>query len=161
MTPVRCISGPGEFGDCWRACIASILDLEASAVPNFFHFANARAADGTECNKIAYELGREWLAARGLGLFRLWAYGSWSLEKLLEQYGSFSPDVPFIVHGTPTGIPQGEDAHAVVAIGDRIAHDPSGAGVAGPCLCLCEPGCPGLWWIDVITFAAPAAAVAA
>lgn len=154
MTPVRCISSSlGEFGDCWRCCIASIVDLPASDVPNFFHIANGRAADGPECNKIAYELAREWLAKRGLGIFRVWAYGEWSLEKVLDQYGGFSPEVPYIVHGTPAGERQGEMAHAIVAAGDQIIHDPSGAGIAGPCLCTCKPDCPGLWWLDVISFA--------
>jgi hypothetical protein len=156
VTPVHCISHTtGEFGDCWRACIASILDLTADDVPNFFHIADRRAGDGPECNKLAYDLAREWLAERGLGIFRVWVTGEWSLEKVLDQYGTFSPEVPFIVHGTPAGVAQGEEAHAVLALGRKLLHDPSGAGIGSPCLCTCKPDCPGLWWLDVISFAVP------
>lgn len=60
MKPVyQIITEPGK-GDCWRACIASILELEINEVPNFvgqFH-------DNPEFNH--YELCHKWLSERGL-----------------------------------------------------------------------------------------------
>lgn len=50
----------GESGDCWRCCIASILEVEPEAVPNF------RVTEAE--NMFAVE---EWLASKGLALLEL------------------------------------------------------------------------------------------
>lgn len=156
MTPVPCIARElGEFGDCWRACIATILDLCASDVPNFFHLAGAGQPDAKDCSKIAYALGREWLGERGLGIFRTYFSGGWSLEKLLDELNIFSPGVPMILHGEPVSTSLNEEAHAVVVLDGAIAWDPSRAGISGPFRCDCDDAeCKGWWWIDVISPAA-------
>lgn len=141
MTPVRCIGA----GDCWRSCIASILNLAAGDVPNFGELADTWDR--------MYELGRDWLSSRGLGIFRTYCTPGWTLEKLLEVFSSENADVPIIVSGLSRSNPQ--ETHAIVAMNGKVVHDPSGAGVAGPCPCRCgAPTCDGVgyWWIDVIAF---------
>jgi hypothetical protein len=60
MKPVyQTIVDPGR-GDCWRACIASILELPIEEVPNFV----AEFADNPEITH--YELCSNWLRERGL-----------------------------------------------------------------------------------------------
>jgi hypothetical protein len=153
MTPIPCIARElGEFGDCWRACIATILDFAASDVPNFFHLAGGGNPGTKDCNKRAYELAREWLGERGLAIFRTYFPGTWSLEKLLDETNVFSPGVPMILHGEPVLTPFNEAAHAVVILDGRIAWDPSNAGLSGPLNCDCgDEACKGWWWIDVIS----------
>jgi hypothetical protein len=92
MTPVPCIARElGEFGDCWRACIATILDFCASDVPNFFHLAGAGSPDAKDCNTVAYRLAREWLGEHGLAVFRTYFSGAWSRDKLLEEICVYNP----------------------------------------------------------------------
>jgi hypothetical protein len=60
MTPIDQVHGAlidGELGDCWRACIASIVELSAAEVPHFaeeFGIEHMTAATAS------------WLRARGL-----------------------------------------------------------------------------------------------
>lgn len=140
MKPINCISGRGEFGDCYRACIASILELPADEVPHF----GALSTD-SEQMKVHF---RKWLSERGLALFENWVSGQWSLEKVLQLFSKESPGAPFILHGEAAIKGTGDINHAVVALDGEI-HDPSGAGIRGPCVNI--EGERLHWWIDVIT----------
>ena len=121
MTPQPCIAPPEEVGDCWRACIASILNLSSSEVPNF--------ADCGDMS-VMLEKTREWLKPRGLALFQTYCSGHWTVEKVLAWFSAKSPDAPFILCGASRRDPASD--HAVVAMGGSIAHDPSGSGLSGP-----------------------------
>jgi hypothetical protein len=154
VTPVPCISEPGQFGDCWRACIASILDLCTSDVPHFMALAIEQGGGEFKTeDDVAYRLAREWLREQGLGIFRTWVSGRWSLSKLLEDFSAFNPGAPWILNGAALVIHQGEEGHAVVAMDGRIAHDPSHCGISGPLPCTAcgDAECKGWWWIDVIS----------
>jgi hypothetical protein len=53
------VTDPGK-GDCWRACIASILELEINQVPNF-------VGDTHESKEFShYDVCSKWLNDRGL-----------------------------------------------------------------------------------------------
>jgi hypothetical protein len=145
MKLVRCIAGAGEFGDCYRACIASILEMPPEQVPHF-------GALSTDSEEMKVQL-RAWLADRGLALFENWVSGQWSLEKVLKLFSKDSPGAPFILHGEAAIKGAGDINHAVVALDGKI-HDPSGAGICGPCVNI--EGERLHWWIDVITLANPA-----
>lgn len=147
MTPVRCTYVPGEEGDCWRACIASILNLPALDVPNFGHMA------GDDWDEM-YRLGREWLSQRGIGIFRTYCSAAWDLDKLLEVFSAANSGIPLIISGQSRRNPK--ESHAVIAINGKIIHDPSNSGLRGACACGCgNPACDGngYWWIDVLAFA--------
>lgn len=138
MTPQRCIGG----GDCWRACIASILDLPASEVPNF-----ALESDWDEMVAAA----RGWLAERGYSLFRSYCSAKWEWQTLLKVFSGDNPGTPIILIGQCRADPS--DNHAVIVMDGEIVHDPSGAGVAGP-VSHGEGHEVGWWWFDVITLSA-------
>ena len=140
--PQRCIAAPDEGGDCWRACIASVLDMPAAMVPNFAHL----HPDWDTMIAAA----REWLAPRGWSIFRSYISAGWDLDDVLSWFSGNNPHVPVILTGQSAADPK--DNHAVVLLNGRIAHDPSNAGLAGPCVN--EKGEPGWWWYDVICVAA-------
>lgn len=128
-----------EYGDCWRACIASILEMPCDDVPNFVHL--ARLADGN-----FHTLSREWLAERGWALFaRAFGAAEWPFDRLVDWLASSGPGVAFIVAGDSGG-----QSHAVVAL-DGTIHDPSDCGIQGPHDCDEEGcNCGGFWWVYVI-----------
>lgn len=148
MKPQRCIAPRTEEGDCWRACIATVLNLPASQVPNFAHLAERDKNDETFPWDRMYCLARKWLAHRGVSIFRTYCSAGWSLEKLLEVFSKQNEGVPLILSGQCRRAP--DDNHAVVAMNGSIVHDPSGSGIIGPCIG--HNGSEGWWWIDVIAF---------
>ena len=99
---------PRSYGDCQRACIASILELPAWAVPHFVE-------DGDPNDEMLGRV-RGWLADRGI------VYATMAFEgSPLEAMGICAPDTYYILGGaSPIG------NHAVVAINDEIVHDPAG-----------------------------------
>ena len=121
MTPVNCRirHDPecGQYGDCIRACIATILDVDAEDVPHFSH-------DDPAPETILMRV-REWLCewSRGtIGLLHLIFPGDVGLSDMLEYMGSINPDSTYMLFGN-TG-PGGGD-HVVVCQADRIVHDPA------------------------------------
>jgi hypothetical protein len=145
MTPQNCITAV-PHGDCWRACIASIVNRPIATVPNFMH---TNGAEKTADNGIART--RDWLAQFGLGVFEAYCSAKWSFAEVLETFSTPNPNIPVIVCGYPSVDP--EDGHAVIAMNGAVVHDPSGVGLAGPHPCR-TPGCEcgqTWWWIYVIT----------
>jgi hypothetical protein len=142
MTPQPCISHAEEEGDCWRACIASVLNMPIGDVPNF--------CDVVKHDPDHMELYREtrrWLAERGLGLFQTYCSAGWTLDKLLECFSKPNTGIPVIICGWSRG-----DNHAVVAMDGRVVHDPGGGcGLSGPPRS--ENGEECWWWLYVVAFA--------
>lgn len=115
VTPVLCRTRhqpPDSYGDCVRACVATILNLDAEAVPHFVH----DGCDGTEMQ----ERLRSYLATRSLAPF--WAHypGDAPLAEVLDIVGSQNPNVPYLLYGHT-----GEGDHVVVCVGGEIVHDPN------------------------------------
>ena len=95
-------------GDCWRCCIASILELPADDVPDFVNEHGNRYVAAT----------REWLKERGL----------WFIET--RYHGNFPG---YMIASGPS--PRDKSVfHSVVWKGADMAHDPhpSGEGIYGP-----------------------------
>lgn len=112
----------GTSGDCWRACLASILELDITSVPHFV--AEDRAGGG----HWFFET-EKWLARRNLWIFE---------KHLSDGTGWIGPIIEgksgigyFILNGKS---PRGEHLHSVVAQGGNMVHDPhpSRAGLDGP-----------------------------
>lgn len=113
-TPMR--TGPnGESGDCFRTCVAMILDMDRDDVPNFMEYGADRWF-----TKLAW-----WLRPMGLNYF----------EVALDQDGKW----PLGIHTTDKQLvigcgqsPCGEFGHAAVyemdagnaGIRFRLEHDP-------------------------------------
>lgn len=117
MTPVhQNIFGEGK-GNCWAACIASILNLPIEEVPNFCGEPERNENWLTDTDK--------WLQERGLRIVRFeGASGIWMQE-----------GTHVIANGKS---PRGDFFHVIVmTVRDGqfyMAHDPhpSGAGLDGP-----------------------------
>lgn len=134
---------PEPHGDCWRACLATITGLDAAKMPNFVHAPGVNSPDDTT------KLAREWLKPYGLTIFDTFLPGDWSLQTVLKDASAINPGTAFILSGRAAHV---EDSHAVVVLNGMIAHDPSGAGLSGPCRCACgKPECQmkiwGVWLI--------------
>ncbi len=140
MTPVLCLGS----NDCYRACVASILNLPADAVPNV-HGDDSEGGVHDQTSQM-----RRWLTeAFGLTIFQTYCSGGWAIEDLLRVYGGMNPGVPMIL----SGLCGNRGHHAVVIMNGAIAHDPSGAGLTGPCS-------DGYWWLDIVVAAETWKAVA-
>lgn len=111
-------------GNCWSACIASLLGLPIELVPNFCGDAKAKAADG-ESRPDWMTPAQEWLRQRGLGFVTLGVDGSGAFPIL--------PNCTCIINGKS---PRGNHLHAVVgnivckdgAIEFDYQHDPHPSG---------------------------------
>lgn len=130
----------GLFGDCMRACVASIMEMQAEDVPHF-------AMDGCD-GTTQLERVRRFLRPMGLTLCVFLFPGEESRSDVLAYMGQVNPNATYILCGalaSPSeGVPGGD--HAVVAQGKRIAHDPSWypTGIVGPTSA-------GVWQLLVIT----------
>jgi len=91
----------GEDGDCFEACLASILEMDIKDVPHYKE-------------ENWYFKYKEWLQSKDLDLLMV---GAWSKEKGVEK---FIPNVFAIATGTsPRNI-----KHAVVYLKNKMVHDP-------------------------------------
>lgn len=102
----------GRPGDCWKACIASLLDLPMESVPHF-----------AELGDTWWEATQEFIETQKAGHELRW----WE-DILAVNVGS-----EFLIASGPS--PRGDFQHAVIV--DRagqLVHDPhpSRAGLAGP-----------------------------
>lgn len=114
----------GTYGDCVRACVASILEIDALTLPNWF---GASLTDGM----AAISAMRETLRSMGLYAFVFGVGGGFTLREVLDYMGTNNGDGFYILWGaTEYG-----GNHSVVCRGNTIAHDPSWAPVplVGPC----------------------------
>jgi len=100
----------GRYGDCWRTCIACLLDLRPDQVPHFLEDGDMDAG---------LKRGLDWLRDRGLALCSIPVADS--LEKLLGMMGEHNPDTEYMLIGTGkrSGVP-----HVVIGRGGRLVHDP-------------------------------------
>ena len=106
MTPVTQSILNGRNGDCLRACVASVLDLELTAVPNFMD-----ANEGDEWEDAWYDEFVKFLLLRGL----FPVYMSPNEAELNGVYGYH------LIQGKS---PRGDYDHVVVGLNGRAVHDP-------------------------------------
>lgn len=114
MQPVICQvknNPPDSYGDCVRACVASVLELEAREVPHFYE-----TGDG----ELAFELMREFLREHGLIPAYFPVSGEASLQDVLEFMNDHYANVDYLMFcETNAG------NHCVVGHNDVIIHDPA------------------------------------
>ena len=109
----KTLHGEGDrLGDCYRACVASLLDLPTGEVPHFTE--EAERADPDVGHHGAWGAANRWLKPRGFVL----VYVRVELGVLLAPMG-----VVCIAHGQS---PRGDFGHSVLwcpALAE-IVHDP-------------------------------------
>lgn len=137
MKPVHCIvkhdPAAGTYGDCIRACIATILELPAEKVPHFAH-------DNAEPFTV-YQRVREYLADHKLAPFWINFDGAIPREDLLSMLHQLNPESIFMLYGS---FEHGGD-HVLVCRGGEIVHDP--AWYRSP---MTKPGSHGTWTVCVL-----------
>lgn len=116
MKPVfmQCHHDPsiGAYGDCFRACIASLLELPAEEVPHFFDYPEEQDAE------LGYQRLDAFLERRGLAYF--------TFPLFPEDLAALSP---VLFHTVLVGVENATGTtHAVVAYGGRPVHNPDPRG---------------------------------
>lgn len=114
----------GQFGDCFRACIASILELPIEAVPHTMAYEEHLVEDPGQW----YPQLNEWLRPRGLAFLCL----DTEVAAPADWFRAIEP--AFTSYHVLSGLgPRGHN-HSVVACNGRLAWDPhpSRAGLVGP-----------------------------
>ena len=104
MTPVEQTITQPPYGNCWPACIASLLDLPLQDVPQFFHGATE------ECHW--WDQWQDWLARFGLELQCIEA----------EHIPNLAPAGYSIM---TVESPRGPYLHATIAKDGELVWDPS------------------------------------
>lgn len=136
MIPVMCrVKDDPEnksYGDCVRACVASILEMDGDTVPHFFH----DNCDGTTGNKRICNF----LKPLGYAPFMINYDGNIPRDDLMEMMTVLNRDTYYVLFGmTDTG------DHAVVYRGGKQAHNPSWVGSP-----IVRAGSHGMWSVLVI-----------
>lgn len=111
---------PHSYGDCLRACIATVMDVQIETVPHF-------AADGVD-GDVAMARVREYLSP--MAPFIVAWPGDIALADLLDMMKLLNPQSTYILFG---GTNDGGD-HCVVCQGGKIVHNPAwyGCSIVGP-----------------------------
>ena len=105
----------GVYGDCHRACVASILELPLESVPHFME-------GGDTMEEFEFERRvRDWAHSIDVPYFNF-AFTDILLDDVLEYMRKANPGVYYILGGnSPSGV-----GHSVVALDNKIVHCPSG-----------------------------------
>lgn len=115
MTPVYCQithNPPETYGDCLRACVATVLDLQSHEVPHFYN-------DGCS-GEVGTQRLRDWLKSRRQTPFFVGFDASMSVNDVIECNGIANPGAVYLLFGaTKNG------DHVVVCQDGEIVHDPS------------------------------------
>lgn len=115
----------GRYGDCFRACIASILELPIAVVPHTMAYDETLVADPGQW----FPALNAWLSPRGL------TYMDLSLHSMTpDRYFRDLMPGNFSLWHVISGISPRGYRHAVVGHNGVVVHDPhpSRAGLIGP-----------------------------
>ena len=118
---------PKQWGDCFRACISSITEIEMEEVPNFCE------PDADWPDNLHH-----WLRKHGMGYVEVGFCppdGRGTLRWILAVMEERAPNTYYILSGQSQKWP--ETNHSVVCIGGKLAHNPSSKkkgefGISGP-----------------------------
>lgn len=106
----------GEYGDCLRTVIASLLEMEPPTVPHFAY----DNADG----ETTWKRCNDFLAMHGMTTLRVLFPGEEPVERVLEHMSFINPGIYYILAHF-----NGHENHVVVGLNDRIVYDPGWGGI--------------------------------
>ena len=111
----------GQIGDCWRTCIACLLNLLPEDVPHF-------CVDSWNDNARSTANARSYLATKGLSFIEYAFTGD--LQAILNSVGAINPGLHYLLGGNS----KNGCGHQVVCCDDGIVWDPSidDSGIVGP-----------------------------
>lgn len=112
----------GVVGDCYRAAIASLMELPLWVVPHVYE-------DPTADPDRQLAAFKNWLGLRGITLIQVKYPGDTPLEFVLTSMHVMSPNVFHLLSGTSVN----NVGHVVVCLNAEIVHNPTpGATLTGP-----------------------------
>lgn len=122
----------GEFGDCYRTCIACLLNLQPQKVPHF--------AEMFEHHGLETLFDRMWLRET-MKMDMINVPYNCSLEQLYGMQKHLNNGVYYILGGTS----KNNTGHSVICVDDRIEWDPAqdDSGIIGPMS-------DGMYWVTYL-----------
>ena len=106
----------GIYGDCYRACVASVLELPISQVPHL--------NDGLESkNEYWKDKWQEWLNEKGYSYISI-VFDKWPLELM----GNIAPNVYYLLGGLTID----NIGHTIVCLNDKIVNNPGSSLITTP-----------------------------
>lgn len=106
-----------EFGDCLRACVASLMELQLDQVPHF-RWGIYEDEDG-QAGSMWFHL-RMWLRGRNLGLL-VYKLKYKTLDKALQWCLTHNPESYLLVGGMAPG----GQGHVCIVHKGKVVHEPS------------------------------------
>lgn len=117
MIPVHCLvkHDPtiNQAGDCFRACVASIMEMRVDDVPHFFH----DSCDGD----TGHARLREWLLLHKRIPFYIAFPDDKSLDDVLQLMNFGGSTAYYVLFGKTSR----DVEHCVVCCGSELVHDPA------------------------------------
>ena len=128
----------GKWGDCYRTCIAMVMNLDPATVPHFYD-------PNADCRGLAG--ARDWLSGWGYGIIQIAYPPDMTWTAILEQTADTAPGCPLISSGMG---PRGNN-HCVVVIDGKVFCDPfSGEADQNPFTGPAEHDRESYWWLESI-----------
>lgn len=115
MTPVHCSvehNPPKTYGDCVRACVATVMDLDTDDVPHFAH--------DDPSGEVLRQRIIDYLAPEGYAPFFSHYEGAATFETIMSIMAGNNPASVYILFGATN-----HGDHVVVCRGGGIVHDPN------------------------------------
>lgn len=126
----------GINGDCYRAALATLLDLDIASVPHFYEEVNddRGSVNNERTTDWALTVDKwitQWLADRGVVRIRTMIDGRVAdVNDVFETASACSGGLPLLLSGAN----KNNQSHVVIVEGSRIIWDPSkhNTGIVGP-----------------------------
>ncbi len=103
----------GEVGDCWRCCIAALINLPIDDVPHFQEIQDKHEGSAIPDAQV-------WLNERG---YILISVNNWQ-DVCPPAWGSNPVTLPYIASGPTIRSKSSKDKHACVYIYEKLVYDP-------------------------------------
>lgn len=113
----------GVYGDCYRTCIANLLDLPRDSVPNWIGIHWGSSYD--DWNNAVMDF------LKSHNLSKVTIVRECALFYLLEEQGLLNPNAYYMLNGSSSN----NTEHVVICCGGNIIFDPSldDSGIMAPC----------------------------
>lgn len=116
--------------DCYRTCLAILLEIDAEDVPNFYEDSLNPDDDRWGHGEATEEWIDNWLLKRGLHRIKIYtAYGGpvERAQQVALEYGhKCSRELPYLL----SGVSRNGYNHAVVCVRNEVVCDPSPKGIS-------------------------------
>jgi len=118
MKPIYQTSGADRSanGNCFQACLATLLDKRLTAVPNFL----ADLKNGELLSDPTLQMMKTWLKGVGCGGYIEFGFNL-PIHAVMAHMHEQSPECFYIL----TGLTREGKVHSVVCRGNRVVHDPA------------------------------------